>query len=160
MLAITVTRQQHYDPLLTIEAATKQAIAQQTAREHGLEFTYEKDSNSEGDYVDLVISGTDEHRMSLVLRRLRAHGYENLTVDWLSDEDPPHLVEILSAESGVPAHPARAREVVEHLGYHVPLLRDGKPEEGLYKTLIPPTFPSKDLVVLGDSEWTVSVIYR
>ncbi|MGF1473165.1 MAG: hypothetical protein ACFB50_15685 [Rubrobacteraceae bacterium] len=167
MLAITVTRQESFSPLVVIQDAAKQAVSEQVAREQAdpsdseaLKWHYEKDANSAGDYVDLVISGTDEHRIGLVLRRLRSHGYDDLTVDWISDEDPPHLLQILSADSGAPAPPARAREVVERLGYHVPLLRDGKPEEGLYKTLIPPTFPREETIVLGDSEWTVSVIYR
>ena len=167
MFAITVTRQESFSPLSVIEAATRQAVSEQIAREQAdptdpeaLHWHYEKDVNSAGDYIDLVISGTDEHRLGLVLRRLRSHGYDDLTVDWSSDEDPPHLLQILSADSGAPARPAQAREVVEHLGYHVPLLTDGKPEEGLYRTLIPPTFPGRKTVTLGDSVWTISVIYR
>ena len=167
MFAITVTRQESFNPLVVITEATKQAVSEQVAREHAnptypeaLNWHYEKDANSAGDYVDLVISGTDEHRIGFVLRRLRSHGYDDLIIDWISDEDPPHLVQILSGGSGTPARPSRAREVVESLGYHVPLLRDGKPEEGLYKTLIPPTFPSRKTVVLRDSEWIVSVLYR
>ncbi len=167
MLTITLTRTESYDPLYVIEQATRQAVAQQIVREHSdpkdpeaLAFRYEKDSNSEGDYVDLVISGTDEGRVGLVLRRLRAHGYEDLACEWASDEDPPHLIEIFSSASGDGALPSRAREVLDALGYHgVPLLRDPA-ADGRYMTLIPATFPGKRGVTLGDSDWTVRVIHR
>ena len=165
MLSITLTRTESYDPLYVIEQATRQAVAQQIAREHSdpknpeaLAFHYEKDANSEGDYVDLVISGTDEHRVSLVLKRLRAHGYE-LECGWASDEDPPHLIEVVSTASSEGALPARAREVLEAMGYYVPLLRD-REGDGWYLTLIPATFPARREVTLGDSEWVVSVVYR
>ncbi len=109
MFAVTITRTESFDPLYVIEQATRQAVAQQIAREHAdphdpeaLTFCYEKDANSEGDYVDLVISGTDETRVGLVLRRLRAHGYDDLTVEWLADEDPPHLISVVSSEAGLP----------------------------------------------------------
>ncbi len=165
MLSITLTRTESYDPLYVIEQATRQAVAQQIAREHAdpknpdaLTFHYEKDANSEGDYVDLVISGTEQHRISLVLKRLRAHGYE-LECEWASDEDPPHCIEIVSSISGDGALPARAREVLEAMGYHVPLMRD-RTSDGLYLTLVPETFPPKRDVTVGDSDWTVSVIHR
>lgn len=167
MLSITLTRTESYDPLYVIEQATRQAVAQQIAREHAdpknpeaLTFHYEKDANSEGDYVDLVISGTEEQRISLVLKRLRAHGYD-LECEWASSEaeDPPHCVEIVSKASGDGALPARAREVMEAMGYHVPLVRD-RTSDGCYLTLIPEPFPARRDVTLGDSEWTVSVIYR
>lgn len=165
MLSVTLTRTESYDPLYVIEQATRQAVAQQIAREHAdpadpdaLAFRYEKDSNSEGDYVDLVISGTDERRMSLVLKRLRGHGYD-LECEWASDEDPPHCIEIVSSNSGSGALPARAREVLEAMGHHVPLMRD-RTSDGCYLTLIPETFPARRDVTLGDSDWTVSVIYR
>jgi hypothetical protein len=164
-LRITVTRRESYDPLSVIEQATRQAVAQQIAREHAdphdreaLTFRYQKDANSEGDYVDLVISGTDETRVGLVLRRLRAHGYDDLTVEWLADEDPPHLVTVFSSEAGLPAPPSRAREVLEAFGLHVPLVPDT--EDGVYKTLVPEFFPDARSVALGDSEWTVSVLRR
>ncbi len=166
MLTITLTRTESYDPLYVIEQATRQAVAQQIVREHSdpkdpeaLAFRYEKDSNSEGDYVDLVISGTDESRVGLVLKRLRAHGYDNLACEWTSDEDPPHLIEVVSKASGKGACPSRAREVLDAIGYHVPLLRD-QTSDGCYMTLIPPTFPAKGDVCLGNSDWTVRVIYR
>jgi hypothetical protein len=166
VLSITLTRTESYDPLYVIEQATRQAVAQQIAREHAdphdpdaLAFRYQKDSNSEGDYVDLVISGTDERRVSLVLKRLRGHGYEDLACDWASDEDPPHLIEIVSSNSAEGALPARAREVLDAMGYYVPLLRD-RTGDGFYLTLIPETFPARREVSLGDSAWTVSVIYR
>ena len=167
MLSITLTRTESYDPLYVIEQATRQAVAEQIAREHAdpanpesLSYRYEKDANSEGDYVDLVISGTDERRISLVLKRLRAHGYD-LECEWASSEaeDPPHLIEIVSKTTGDGALPARAREVLEEMGYHVPLTRE-RATEGLYLTLIPATFPARREVTLGDSEWHVSVIYR
>ena len=165
MLSITLTRTESYDPLFVIEQATRQAVAQQIAREHAdpkdrkaLTYRYEKDANSEGDYVDLVISGTDEHRVSLVLKRLRAHGYD-LECEWAADDDPPHLIEVVSAASHDGALPARAREALEAMGYHVPLVRD-RTGDGLYLTLIPATFPARRRVTLGDSEWTVSVVYR
>lgn len=165
MLSITLTRTESYDPLYVIEQATRQAVAQQIAREHSdpknpeaLTFRYEKDANSEGDYVDLVISGTEERRISLVLKRLRAHGYD-LECEWASDEDPPHCVEIVSKATGDGALPARAREVTEAMGYHIPLMRDRR-ADGLYLTLIPETFPARREVTLGDSEWDVSVVYR
>ena len=165
MLSITLTRTESYDPLYVIEQATRQAVAQQIAREHAdpadpgaLTYRYEKDANSEGDYVDLVISGTDERRMGLVLKHLRGHGYE-LECEWASDEDPPHCVEIVSKAAGEGALPARAREVLETMGYHVPLLRDPT-ADGCYLTLVPETFPVRREVTLGDSDWTVSVVYR
>ena len=168
MLSITLTRTESYDPLYVIEQATRQAVAQQIAREHAdpknpeaLTFHYEKDANSEGDYVDLVISGTEEQRISLVLKRLRAHGYD-LECEWASSEaeDPPHCVEIVSSNSGDGALPARAREALEAMGYHhVPLLRDPT-TDGCYLTAIPETFPNRQEVTLGDSDWTVSVVYR
>lgn len=166
MLSITVTRRESYDPLSVIEQATRQAVAQQIAREHAdpedpeaLAWRYEKDSNSEGDHVDLVITGTDGTRVGLVLRRLRAHGYDDLIVEWSADEDPPHLIEVVSSNSGGGALPSRAREVLEAMGYHVPLLRE-RTSDGRYMTLIPPTFPAKWEISLGDSDWTVRVIYR
>jgi hypothetical protein len=165
MLTITLTRTESYDPLRVIEQATRQAVAQQIAREHAdphdpeaLTFRYQKDVNSEGDYVDLVISGTDETRVGLVLRRLRAHGYDDLTVEWLADEDPPHLISVLSSEDGLPAPPSRAREVVEALGLHAPLVPGA--EAGSYKTLVPEFFPDTRLFAVGDSEWRVSVLHR
>ncbi|QIN81079.1 hypothetical protein GBA65_21825 (plasmid) [Rubrobacter marinus] len=165
MLTITVTRTESYDPLYVIEQATRQAVAQQIAREHAdphdpeaLAFRYGKDANSEGDYVDLVISGTDETRVGLVLRRLRAHGYDDLTVEWLAEEDPPHLISVVSSEAGFPAPPARAREVLEALGLHVPLVPDAG--EGSYKTLLPDFFPITRSVTVADSEWIVSVLRR
>ncbi len=166
MLSITLTRTESFDPLYVIEQATRQAVAEQIAREHAdpadpdaLAFRYEKDSNSEGDYVDLVISGTDERRIGLVLKRLRAHGYE-LECEWTSDEDPPHCVEVVSKASGEGALPARAREVLDAMGYpHVPLLRD-RTADGYYLTLIPETFPARQEVTLGDSDWIVRVVYR
>lgn len=165
MLTITLTRTESYDPLYVIEQATRQAVAQQIAREHSaphdpeaLAFRYRKDANSEGDYIDLVISGTDETRVGLVLRRLRAHGYGDLSIEWLADEDPPHLISVLSSEAGIPAPPARAHEVLEALGLHVCLVPDA--EDGSYKTLLPEFFPYKRTVALGDSEWTVSVLRR
>jgi hypothetical protein len=166
VLSITVTRRESYDPLSVIEQATRQAVAQQIAREHAdpedpeaLAWRYEKDSNSEGDYVDLVISSTDEHRLSLVLKRLRAHGYDDLACEWASDEDPPHLIEVVSKASGDGAFPSRAREVLDAMGHHVPLVRD-RTSDGCYLTLIPATFPARREVSLGDSDWTVSVIHR
>ena len=45
------------------------------------------------------------------------------------------------------------------MGYHVPLMRDPA-SGGCYLTLIPETFPARREVTLGDSDWTVSVIYR
>ncbi len=165
MLTITLTRTESYDPLCVIEQATRQAVAQQIAREHAdphdpeaLAFRYEKDSNSEGDYVDLVISGTDESRIGLVLRRLRAHGYDDLTVDWLADDDPPHLVSVLSSGAGLSTPPSRAREVLEALGLHVPLVPGA--EDGSYKTLVPEFFPDTRTVAVADSEWTVSVLHH
>ena len=165
MLSITLTRTESYDPLYVIEQATRQAVAQQIAREHAdpnnqdaLAFRYEKDANSEGDYVDLVIFGTDEHRVSLVLKRLRAHGYDSVC-EWAADEDPPHCIEIVSTASGEGALPARARDALEAMGYHVPLLRD-RTGDGLYLTLVPETVPARQEVTLGDSDWTVSVVYR
>lgn len=166
MLSITLTRTESYDPLYVIEQATRQPVAQQIAREHidpqnphALAFRYEKDSNSEGDYVDLVISGTDERRVGLVLKHLRGHGYEDLACEWASDEDPPHLIEIVSSNSAEGALPARAREVLDAMGYHVPLLPD-RTGDGSYLTLIPETFPARREVTLGDSDWIVSVISR
>lgn len=166
MLSITVTRRESYDPLSVIEQATRQAVAQQIAREHAdpedpeaLAWRYEKDSNSEGDHVDLVITGTDGTRVGLVLRRLRAHGYDDLIVEWSADEDPPHLIEVVSSNSGGGALPSRAREVLEAMGYDVPLRRDPA-SDGRYMTLIPPTFPAMWEVSLGDSDWTVRVIYH
>ncbi len=166
MLTITLTRTESYDPLYVIEQATRQAVAQQIAREHSdpgnpdaLTYHYEKDANLEGDYVDLVISGTDEHRVSLVLKRLRGHGYDDLACEWAADEDPPHLIEVVSKASGEGALPARAREVLEAMGYNVPLVRD-QTSDGGYLTLVPETFPARRDVSLGDSDWTVSVIYR
>lgn len=165
MLSITLTRTESFDPLYVIVQATRQAVAEQIAREYSdpgdpqaLAFRYEKDANSEGDYVDLVISGTDEHRISLVLKRLRAHGYE-LECEWAADEDPPHCVEIVSKNARDGALPARAREVLEAMGHHVPLVRD-QFYDGRYLTLIPETFPAKRDVTLGDSDWIVSVVYR
>ena len=53
MLSVTLTRTESYDPLYVIEQATRQAVAQQIAREHSdpknpeaLAFHYEKDANS------------------------------------------------------------------------------------------------------------------
>ena len=165
MLTITLTRTESYDPLCVREQATRQAVAQPIAREHSapndpeaLTFRYRKDANSEGDYVDLVISGTDETRVGLVLRRLRGHGYDDLTVEWLADEDPPHLISVVSSEAGLPALPSRAREVLEALGLHVPLVPDAA--DGSYKTLLPEFFPDARTVATGDSEWTVSVLRR
>ncbi len=165
MLTITLTRTESFDPLYVIEQATHQAVAQQIAREHAdphdpkaLTFCYQKDANSEGDYVDLVISGTDETRVGLVLRRLRAHGYDDLNVEWLADEDPPHLISVVSSEAGLPAPPSRAREVLETLGLHVPLVPDA--EQGSYKTLLPEFFPYTKSVTVADSEWTISVLRR
>ena len=110
--------------------------------------------------MDLVISGTELHRISLVLKRLRANGYDLEFEGAPSEaEDPPHCVEIVSKASGDGALPARAREVLEAMGYHVPLVRDRK-ADGLYLTLIPETFPARREVALGDSEWGVSVVYR
>lgn len=168
MLCITVTRQESYDPLSVIEQATRQAVAQQIVHEHAqptdpeaLACRYEKDSNSAGDYVDLVITGTDETRVGLVLRRLRAHGYDDLSVEWLADEDPPHLIEVVSARTGMPPSASRAREALEELGLHVPLVPAGGSHDGFYKTSIPATFPARSTVKLADSSgWIVRVIHR
>ena len=99
--------------------------------------------------------------MSLVLKRLRAHGYD-LECEWAASEadDPPHLVEIVSKATGEGALPARAREVVEAMGYYVPLLMRDRTSDGCYLTLVPETFPARREVTLGDSDWAVSVLYR
>lgn len=168
MLSTTVTRQESYDPLSIIEQATRQAVAEQIARERAhpgdpkaLAWRYERDSNSAGDYVDLVITGTDEMRMGLVLRRLRAHGYDDLCVEWLADEDPPHLIEVVSATTGRPPSASRAREVLEELGFHVPLVPVGGSHDGFYKTSIPAMFPASSTVKVADSsEWVVRIIHH
>jgi hypothetical protein len=171
MLAITVTRQESLDPLSVIEQATRQAVAEQIAREHAhptdgqaLSFRYERDANSAGDYVDLVIEGSDETRVGLVLRRLRAHGYDDLSVEWLSDEDPPHLIQVYRSSDGAAAPASRAREALDELGHPDVVLvrgaRYGEPNEGFYGTVIPATFPPRSVAALPDSDWIVQVIHR
>lgn len=81
--AITVTRIESFDPLTVIEEATAQAAAERMAREHAdpanpkaLTHHFEKNDEYDSCFIDLVIEGSDQTRLDIVLRRLQARGHE------------------------------------------------------------------------------------
>lgn len=94
LAAITLTRTVSFDPLRVIEEATAQAAAERIAREHAdpadphaLSHRFEKDSSQAGDFIDLVIEGTDHARLNIVKARLDARGYE-ISVSYRAPEPP------------------------------------------------------------------------
>lgn len=93
MMRITLTRTESFDPIQVMEEAAAQASAERIVREHAdpenpeaLSYRFEKDSNSEGDYIDLVIEGDDQMALGAVLTRLRERGY-NLQVEQTPNEE-------------------------------------------------------------------------
>ena len=161
MLAITITRQESYDPLFVIEQATRQAIAQALAADYALDFHYEKDSTFQGDCVYLVISATDAPSIAPVLERLKSLGYSG----------PHRRVAGRRRPAASDRTPLRG---VRRPGVHSPRQRGFRStsattsrscetanhKKGLYKTLLPEGFPDKGTIVLGELDWTVSVIHR
>lgn len=164
LAAITLTRAVAFDPLRVIEEATAQAAAERIAREHAdpedphaLSHRFEKDASQAGDFIDLIIEGTDHARLEIVKARLEARGYE-ISMSYRACE-PQDLVEITDPEDGCPADDDRARRVLAYFDYHGPIEQGPRP--GLYRVdLNKGSFPENsfldEVVMLDGGDYAIA----
>jgi hypothetical protein len=172
-IQLAFTRRLSTHPAEDLERAAAQLNAELVATRLALEMArrgepeedqprvgYERDVNFSGDYSELVVSFST-HRVLGEYARILGEAVWEAEAEWVSDEDPPDVVEIVRADDGLPAGEENAAEAMRGVcNCPLPLWGLGGDEPGKFATALPEGFPKETTAYTDTEDWTVRVLSR